>query len=59
VGTLNIDRGDWSCTSTVTNKSGETGVKIIDMQLTDESGVSINISKELNSNTNPFELSNI
>ncbi len=55
--TLAID--DWSCISTVTNVVGEPGIKEIFMELTDSNGTVINVNKELNTNINPFELSNL
>jgi len=61
-GAFTIDMGDWSCTSTVTNKDPilEPGIKIIEIEITDSvNNIQRNVSKELNSNTNPFELKNI
>jgi hypothetical protein len=58
-GTVTVDIDDWYCISDITDKTGEPGVKIIDMQLSDLNDIEINIVKELNTNTNPFELSNI
>jgi hypothetical protein len=59
-GTFTIDMEDWSCVSTVTNKDGEPGVKTIEMELTDKNNnVEKSIVKELNINSNPFELKNI
>jgi hypothetical protein len=57
-GTVTVDIDDWYCISDITDKTGEPGVKIIDMQLSDLNDIEINIVKELNTNTNPFELSN-
>jgi hypothetical protein len=58
-GTFTIDMTDWSCTSTVTNKDLEPGVKTIELELLDkDSNITKSIVKELNSNTNPFELKN-
>ena len=61
-GTYTIDMGDWSCTSTITNKDPilEPGIKVIEMELTDSiNNIQKNVTKELNSNINPFELKNI
>lgn len=55
--TLTMD--DWSCLSTVSNNVGEPGIKTIHMELSDENNIEISVTKELNTNTNPFELRNI
>ncbi len=59
-GTFTIDMEDWSCTSTVTNKDLEPAIKVIEMDLTDKNNsVQKHVIKELNINSNPFELKNI
>lgn len=61
-GEFTIDMGDWTCVSTVTNKDPdlEPGVKIIEMVISDtQNNIQRTVIKELNSNTNPFELSNV
>jgi hypothetical protein len=59
-GTFTLDMEDWSCTSTVTNKDLEPGTKVIEMDLTDKNNnVQKHVVKELNINSNPFELKNI
>jgi hypothetical protein len=59
VGTFDLTMGNWSCSVTVVDKSGFPGVKVINILATDDNGVSITNSKELNINVDPFELSNI
>lgn len=59
-GTFTIDMEDWSCTSTVTNKDLEPAIKVIEMDLTDKNNsAQKHVVKELNINSNPFELKNI
>lgn len=58
-GDITIEMEDWSCVSTITDKDGEPGIKIINMELLDSNNITISVAKELNTNTNPFELSNI
>jgi len=58
-GTFNLLGDSWSCTVTITNKDGFTGVKIIDILSSDENGTLYKTIKELNTNTDPFEISNI
>ena len=57
-GTVTLDIDNWYCISNISNKPGEPGVKIIDMQISDLNDIERNIIKELNTNTNPFELRN-
>ncbi len=57
--TFVLSMDNWSCSVTVTNKVGFTQVKIIDIQATDSNGISIHTAKELNTNVDPFEISNI
>ncbi len=58
-GEFTLAMDDWTCISTVSNKIDEPGIKIIEMELSDSNNIQKFVSKELNSNTNPFELSNI
>ena len=57
-GDILITFDDWSCLSTVTNKIGEPGIKVIEMELSDDHDIRLNARKELNTNTNPFEIEN-
>jgi hypothetical protein len=57
-----MDMIDYSCTSTVSNKDPilEPGIKIVEIEVTDPiNSIERSITKELNSNINPFELKNI
>lgn len=58
-GVIKLEEDEWECNTTVTDKEGEDGVKIIDMLATDNNGITIHHRKELNINTDPFELRNI
>lgn len=58
VGNLEIIEDDWSCTTNIIDKQGESGVKIISI-VTVDGNVKVIVKKELNTNTNPFELSYI
>jgi hypothetical protein len=59
-GVFNINMDDWSCTIDVTDKVGFTGVKIINIEAVDTiNGITTFTEKELNINTDPFEISNI
>lgn len=57
--TLTVSLDNWNCTILVSDKVGFPGIKIIDIQATDSNGIYINTSKELNTNADPFEISNI
>lgn len=59
VDTFTVAMDNWSCEIQVANKTGFPGVKIIDIQASDSNGIYISTSKELNTNTDPFEISNI
>ena len=59
VGSFNIERTEWSCTSTITDKVGDLGMKIIKIEATDQNENHVEVSKELNTNTDPFEIRNI
>lgn len=58
VGDLEIIEDDWLCTTNITDKQGESGIKIISI-VTVDGNVKVIVKKELNTNTNPFELSYI
>jgi len=58
-GTFNLAMDNWNCTVTVTDKAGFTGIKVIDILALDSNGAEYKTVKELNINTDPFELSNI
>ncbi len=58
-GTFNISMDSWTCEITVTDKTGFTGIKIIEITASDTNSSSLSSYKELNINTDPFELSNI
>lgn len=59
-GTFNISMANWDCTIAVSDKVGFTGVKIIEIEAVDTiNSVYTSTKKELNINTDPFEISNI
>ena len=58
-GTLVINQPTWTCNSVISNKPGVSGVKIINIQASDENENVVLLNKELNTNTDPFEISNI
>jgi hypothetical protein len=58
-GSFNLSMDNWNCTVTVTDKVGFPGIKVIDISSTDTNDTQYNTTKELNINTDPFELSNI
>lgn len=58
-GTFNITRTDWNCTSEISDKIDHFGFKIIQIVAVDQNENHVKISKELNTNTDPFEISNI
>lgn len=55
---FDITMNDWSCSVTVEDKEGFPGIKVIHILATDENGISLIGDKELNTNTDPFEISN-
>ncbi len=57
--TLTVSLDNWTCTVLVSDKGGSPGVKIIDIQASDSNGIYINTLKELDTNADPFEVSNI
>ncbi len=59
-GTFNISMDNWDCTIAVSDKVGFTGVKIISIEAKDTvNDIYTFTEKELNINTDPFEISNI
>ncbi|HKM20171.1 MAG TPA: hypothetical protein VJY47_03050 [Candidatus Dojkabacteria bacterium] len=58
-GTFTITRTDWNCTSEISDKPDNFGVKIIQITAVDQNENHVKMTKELNTNTDPFEISNI
>ena len=58
-GTLIVEQTTWTCNSVISNKPGVSGVKIINIQASDGNQNVVLLNKELNTNTDPFEISNI
>ncbi len=58
-GTLIVEQTTWTCNSVISNKPGVSGVKIINIQASDGNQNVVLLEKELNTNTDPFEISNI
>lgn len=58
-GVITLNLSDWSCNSTISDKPGEPGVKFISIQVEDLNSNKVTLSKELNTNTDPFGISNI
>lgn len=59
VGSFSIIRDDWNCTSNISDKDGEFGVKVIEILSEDQNSNYVKVLKELNTNTDPFEIANI
>jgi hypothetical protein len=59
IGEYNISMDTWNCDIEVSNKIDNPGIKVIRIESTDENGTYLLINKELNMNTDPFEISNI
>lgn len=59
VGIFNISMDNWSCSITISDKAGYIGTKIIKITAVDDNMTTFTTQKELNTKTNPFELSNI
>lgn len=57
-GTFNISMDNWSCSVIVSNKVGSPGIKVIDISSSDINDIKFSTTKELNINTEPFEISN-
>jgi len=59
IGEFIITEEYWSCTSNITDVSGEITQKIIDLEVSNTEGVSISLQKKIDTSYDPFELSNI
>lgn len=57
-GTFNISMGNWSCNVIVSDKVGFSGIKVINISSSDINDVKFSTTKELNINSEPFEISN-
>ncbi len=57
--TFTITKPEWSCTCQISDKPENFGVKTIGIIATDQNSNHVTLSKELNTNTDPFEISNI
>lgn len=58
VGDLEIIKSDWSCSTNIIDKQGENGVKIITI-VTIDGNVQVTVKKQLDTNSDPFDLSYI
>lgn len=58
-GVFTMTQTGWSCEAIIADKVGEPGVKLMSITATDDSDNYVNIQKELNISTDPFEISNI
>ena len=58
-GVSTLSMSNWTCNIEVYDKMDNPGVKIIKIEATDENGIYSSTEKELNINTDPFEISNI
>ena len=58
-GEFDIIGEDWSCTANISNIIEEIGVKTILLEVSDPEGTSVTLRKEINTNSDPFSLSNI
>lgn len=58
-GGLLIEVDDWVCSSTVLDVEGQVGLKEISLELSNSNNIVVGTTKILNTNVNPFELSNI
>ncbi len=59
VGEFDVSMDNWVCNITVQNKSGFPGIKVVHILATDDNDISLENDIELNTNTDPFEISNI
>ena len=57
-GILNLSMDTWNCKIEIYDKIGSTGIKIINIEATDDNGMYTFTEKELNINVDPFEISN-
>ncbi len=58
-GIFAINQTGWNCNVEIQNKIGFSGVKIMTIVTTDINNTKLTLKRELNTNTNPFELTNI
>ena len=58
-GDLLIEVDDWICSSSVLDVEGQLGLKEISLELSNSNNIVVGTTKILNTNVNPFELSNI
>jgi len=58
-GILNLSMDTWNCNIEIYDKPETTGIKIINIEATDDNGMYTFTEKELNINVDPFEISNI
>jgi len=59
IGAFQITQANWSCNVDIQNKIGFNGIKILNIVATDINSAKVSLKRELNTNTNPFELSNL
>lgn len=58
-GVFSMTQTGWSCETIIADKVGEPGVKLMSITAIDDFDNYVNIQKELNISTDPFEISNI
>ena len=58
-GVFTMTQTGWDCETIIADKVGEPGVKLMSITAIDSSDNYVNIQKELNIITDPFEISNI
>jgi len=58
-GTLIFEMTGWNCEATIQNIPLKTGFKLLNIIANDQLNNVVSINKELNTNTDPFEISNI
>jgi len=57
-GIFQINQTNWNCNVDIQNKIGFSGVKIMTIVTTDNNNTKLTLKRELNTSTNPFELTN-
>ncbi|MDD4382091.1 MAG: hypothetical protein PHE21_01965 [Candidatus Dojkabacteria bacterium] len=58
-GEYTLTIGELNCTVNIQDKDGFAGEKFINISSTDVNGISVEITKELNTNVNPYTVKNI
>ena len=58
-GVFQIIQPSWNCNVGIQDKVGFNGVMIMNIVATDENNTRVTLKRELNTNTNPFELTNL